>query len=418
MSILITFSILLAVVVAAGALWIWDITGDIKIVNSEGKKVEVELEDRLADEPYTVLILGYDQDEWDTSRSDTIMLARIDEQAGKIWLLSIPRDVKVNIPGYGTEKINAAFSIGGPELSIRVVEDLIGIPINHYIGLEMYGFVDLVEAMGGIEIDVPMYIEPGDEEWEPPIQPGPQVLDGWQSLWFVRARYQFAEQDLARAQNQQYFLQAVADQAARTPVTKLIGVVNAVSNMIQTDMGLKELARMANALRSVGSENMYTATIPTIWEEPYLELVQPDFNEMIRQFKNGEPIGIDPDEIDEGEGQENNQFNNDENVVPADVSIVIRNGSDRNGLAAQASTLLQSAGFTVGEIGNVQNPGSYPKTYVVYQESRARGQLVAQYLQPGVEVRASNGAYVFDGDVLIVIGSDWDLEKVPLSQPQ
>ena len=410
--------LLLVAVAAAGALWLADLSREITITDAEGNVVEVELEERLAEEPYTVLILGYDKDEWGTSRSDTIMLARVDEQAGKVWLLSIPRDVKVQLAQYGTEKINAAFALGGPELAIRTVEDLIGIPINHYIGIEMLGFVDLIEAMGGIEIDVPMYIEPGGETWEQPIEPGLQVLDGWQSLWFVRARYQFEQQDIARTENQQYFLKAVADQASNTPITKLVGVVNAVSSMIQTDMGLPELARMAKALRDVGSDNMYTATIPTIWKEPYLELVEPDFSELIQKFKNGEPMGIDPEEMEDEDLGSEGTTEGATNVTPAQVSLTIRNGSDRNGLAAQASTLLQSAGFTVNEIGNVQNPGSYNKTYVVYKENRAHGQLVARHLQPGVEVRASGGTYVFEGDVLIVIGSDWDLEKVPLSQSQ
>ena len=417
MAALITISVLLAVVVTGGALWIGSISDRLDILDSEGNLVNLDLTNRKAEEPYYVLILGYDKDEWDSSRSDTIMLARVDEKLGKVWLVSIPRDLKVEIPGNGEDKINAAYNIGGPGLTVRTVEDLTGLPIHYYIGLELDGFVQVVDAMGGIEIDVPMDIDAGGETWEQAISAGPQVLDGYQALWFVRTR-EFEEGDLSRVHNQQIFLKAVADQASDTPITRLISLVNAASNMVETNMSLTELGRMTNQLRSIGSTNMYTATIPVDFEDPYVVAIEPDFTELIRKLNTGEPIGIE--ELDEGVDQTSDDHDYFEggtyNPVPTDVSIDIRNGSDRSGLAAQASTLLQSAGFAIGEIGNVQNPGSYTKTYVVYKDNPASGKLVASHLQPGVEVRASNGAYTFDGDVLIVIGSDWDLERVPVSQ--
>jgi len=418
-AILATISLLLAGVVAAGAFWIDAITDRMELLDLEGNVIDLELEDRLADEPYTILILGYDRDEWGSSRSDTIMLARIDEQKGKVWLVSIPRDIKVDLEGYGPEKINGAYSVGGPSLAVRTVEELTGISIHGYIGIELEGFVGLVDAMGGVEIDVPMYIEAGGEEWEQPIYPGPQTLGGYEALWFVRTRYQFEDSDLTRVQNQQLFLKAVADQASDTPVNRLLGVVSAVSNMVETNMNLLELGRMTRALRTIGSDNIYTATVPVIDDYPYLAVQEPDFSELMRRLMAGEPIGLD-DRADSGDdtlGGEAGSASAHMTGAPrtADIRVDIRNGSDRNGLAAQASTLLQSAGFVIGEVGNVQNPGAYSKTYVVYDESLINGKLVASHLQPGIEVRASNGAYTFDGDVLIVIGSDWDLEQVPVS---
>ena len=415
LSILITISVLLAATVAAGALWLASVNGRTSVVDAEGNKVDMDLAPKIADEPYTVLILGYDDDEWGTSRSDTIMLARIDEKAGKVWLLSLPRDIRVDIPGYGYQKLNAAFALGGPQLAVQTVEGMTDIRINHYMGMEMMGFVDVVDALGGVQIDVPFYIEAGGELWEQPIQPGLQTLDGWQSLWFVRTRYQFTDQDIQRTKNQQYFLKALAEQAAHTPITKIVSVVDAVSNMVQSDMNLVELVRMARALQSVGADNIYTATAPGEWQEPYLLLTEPDFGHLIRRLMNGMPIGEDEDDAVEGSGGFGPGA---ENLIPQLVSVDIRNGSSRSGLAAQASSLLQSSGFLVGEVGNVQNPGAYYQTVVIYKERREAADLVASYLQPGVEIRPSDGAYVFEGDVLIVIGSDWDLGSVPLSQNQ
>jgi LCP family protein required for cell wall assembly len=396
---------------AAGLWWLDSVSDNLMIVDALGKKVDLDLAKPVYAEPYTVLILGYDIDEGGTSRSDTIMLARIDEREEKIWLLSIPRDVRVDIPGYGYQKINAAYAIGGPQLAVETVANLTGIEINHYVGIELEGFVGLVDALGGVEIDVPMYIEAGGGYREEPIEPGTQTLDGYQSLWFVRSRYQFADQDITRVANQQHFLKAVAEQASNIPATKLIGVVNAVSSMVQTDMGLVQLGKRATALRAVGGDNIYTATAPAVWVEPYLEVIEPDFTDLVNAFANGRPMGISPYGDDD-------LTDEDIDIIPADVSVDVRNGSTRNGIAMQASTLLQSAGFSVGEVGNVLNPGSYSQTLIVYKDSVEKGRLVASFLQPGVEVRASNGTYSFEGDVLIVVGSDWDLEKVPVSQSQ
>ncbi|MCL2819177.1 MAG: LCP family protein, partial [Actinomycetia bacterium] len=333
MTVLIALSVILAAIVSAGALWVNSLSNRMTMYDSEGNEIKISATARKANEPYTVLILGYDQDEWDTSRSDTIMLARIDEQLGKVWLVSIPRDLLVDIPGYGEDKINSAFMIGGPGLTVRTVEDLTDIPIHYYIGLELYGFVDVVDAMGGIEVDVPMDIEPGDEEWEQPISAGPQLLHGYEALWFVRTRYQFEDSDLTRVQNQQLFLKAVADQASQTPITRLLSVVSAVSDMVETNMSLVELGRMTRVLQSIGSENIYTATIPIAIEDPYLVVLEPDFTEFLRKLNAGEPLGEKKtvDESDDGEEEVPLYYLEDPDVT--DISVDVRNGSDRSGLA-------------------------------------------------------------------------------------
>ncbi|MHB9004627.1 MAG: LCP family protein, partial [Coriobacteriia bacterium] len=114
-------------------------------INASLKQVLVKREAR---EPFTVLLLGSDQRPWETdARADTIIVARIDTEANKVWLLSIPRDTRAEIPGYGVGKINSATFHGGPSLMVESVTELIDIPINHYMSLDFNGFQHVVDSV-------------------------------------------------------------------------------------------------------------------------------------------------------------------------------------------------------------------------------------------------------------------------------
>ena len=141
------------------------------------------------EEPVTILILGRDtrDTESERGRADTIMLLYLDPRELTGSLLSIPRDTLVEIPGYGEDKINAAYAYGGEELMIKTIQDLIGAEINHYITLDFQGFIDLVDAMGGVEIiiDRPLV----DPKSGANLSPGEHHLTGEQALAYtVKAR--------------------------------------------------------------------------------------------------------------------------------------------------------------------------------------------------------------------------------------
>ena len=108
------------------------------------------------EEPVTILILGRDSldTEGERGRADTIMLLYLDPTELTGSLLSIPRDTLVEIPGHGEDKINAAYAYGGEELMIKTIQDLIGAEINHYVTLDFQGFINLVDAMGGVDITI------------------------------------------------------------------------------------------------------------------------------------------------------------------------------------------------------------------------------------------------------------------------
>jgi LCP family protein required for cell wall assembly len=173
------------------------------------------LRDQLAHadggEPQTILIIGSDkrlgpEGAGDPGRSDTTILLRVDPDKDRIALLSIPRDLKVNIPGVGVAKFNEAYSDGGPDKTLRVVQQLTGLDINHVVNINFTGFADAVDAIGGVYVDVDRryYIPPETGTAEIDIKAGYQLMQGYKALQYVRFRH--FDNDLVRSARQQDFL--------------------------------------------------------------------------------------------------------------------------------------------------------------------------------------------------------------------
>lgn len=180
-----------------------------------------ELEPVLSGDPQTILLAGSDRRHGDKKagivpHSDTIMLMRIDPGKG-IALMSIPRDLKVEIPGHGTSKINDAYTLGGPKLMIKTVKSVTGLRINHYVDVNFLGFEKAVNALGCVYIDVDRrYFN--DNSGSPygggyaviNVKPGYQKLCGQRALEY--ARYRHTDTDIVRAGRQQDFLRQVREQ--------------------------------------------------------------------------------------------------------------------------------------------------------------------------------------------------------------
>jgi LCP family protein required for cell wall assembly len=178
-------------------------------------------------EPENILILGSDKRAnlaEDPGRSDTTILLRLDPDRNAIAVMSIPRDLKVEIPGYGTNKFNAAYTFGGPKLTLRLVKELTGLQINHVVNVDFLGFVRAVDAIGCVYTDVDrryyhsnVGVPPSEQYSEINIKPGYQLLCGKKALEYVR--YRHTDTDIVRSARQQDFLSAARE---RVPISKLV----------------------------------------------------------------------------------------------------------------------------------------------------------------------------------------------------
>jgi polyisoprenyl-teichoic acid--peptidoglycan teichoic acid transferase len=178
-------------------------------------------------QPQTILILGSDKRAnlgEERGRSDTTILVRLDPDQNTITVMSIPRDLKVNIPGYGVAKFNAAYTYGGPKLTLRLVKELTGLEVNHVVNVDFLGFVRAVNALGCVYTDVDRRyyhsnegVAPAEQYSEINIEPGYQKLCGRQALAFVR--YRHTDTDLVRSARQQDFLSAARQQV---PISELV----------------------------------------------------------------------------------------------------------------------------------------------------------------------------------------------------
>ncbi len=187
-------------------------------------------------------------------RSDTILILHIPSNGGRAVLVSLPRDSYVQIPGYGNNKINAAYSFGGPRLLARTVQDNTGLRIDHYMGIGFGGLVNVVDAVGGVNMCLPRPVH--DQASGLDLKAGCQTLDGAQALAYVRDRHTFADQDLQRVQDQRVFLRALLRKVTSpgTLVNPFAAVPAAfgATGALKVDSGthLYQLLQVALALRS------------------------------------------------------------------------------------------------------------------------------------------------------------------------
>ena len=195
----------------------------------------------------TVLLLGLD-DSILPARSDTIMLMRFNPKTHTINQLSIPRDTKVDIEGYGSDKINTAMFYGGPALALKTIKQFTGIPINHVMTVNFQGFPRLVNAVGGIDLRVPDTVSTiaGSAGRTVTFNKGMHHFDGKYAMLYVRIRHAYADGDFTRAARQQAFVQALEKKIARpSNVTKLPEIGKKFMSGVATDLKTNQLIELA-----------------------------------------------------------------------------------------------------------------------------------------------------------------------------
>ncbi|MBO6303523.1 MAG: LCP family protein [Selenomonadaceae bacterium] len=246
-----------------------------------------------------IMIMGIDprELEHDVGRSDTLMVATVDPFIDRASLLSIPRDTRVYIPKYGYDKINAAYAYGSERLTKRTVEDFLGISIDHYILIDTRSFVKIIDAIGGVDIDVEKrmrYEDPWDDDGGLHIDlyPGMQHMDGKTAITYVR--YRDEEGDIGRIERQQKFMKACMDKlTSPSIITKIPALATEVIAAIKTDLSTTDLIALAGTMIKAQKNGLRTEMVPG--KPMYIDEISywiPDVSDM--RMVIAETLGVIP----------------------------------------------------------------------------------------------------------------------------
>lgn len=250
-------------VATAGLLQLKSFTNEFRALSHEAPLRKGTVERAAPGKPQTILLVGSDHrfgDGKDDARSDTMMLVRIDPDQSAITVLSVPRDLAVEIPGRGLAKINEAYTLGGLDLVARTIKDLLGksqrFPINHAITTTFGGFVQAVNQIGCVYVDVDRRYyhsnlgQPLSEHYaEINVRAGYQELCGTRALEYVRFRH--LDNDIVRAARQQDFLRAAKDQLRDQgvlrnlrPLARIVARATETDGDLRTTQGILRLAKI------------------------------------------------------------------------------------------------------------------------------------------------------------------------------
>jgi polyisoprenyl-teichoic acid--peptidoglycan teichoic acid transferase len=234
----------------------------VKTVTKRAEKVDPKMDN------VSILLIGVDDSETrkfgNGTRSDALMVATLNKKNNSVKLLSIPRDSYVNIPGRdGKTRINAAHAIGGTELAIETVQEVLDIPIDYYVKMNFNAFIDVVNAIDGIEVEVPYLITEQDSKDRAgaiKLQPGLQLLNGEEALALARTRHQ--DSDIYRGLRQQEILKSIIKKSVSlNSITKQSDIIDAVGENMETNLSFDEMKSLMGYAISSQSLNFETLAL-------------------------------------------------------------------------------------------------------------------------------------------------------------
>ncbi|MFZ0545873.1 MAG: LCP family protein [Candidatus Promineifilaceae bacterium] len=371
----------------------------------------------------TILILGIDQrcDEIGPTRTDTMMLLTMDPVGLTASILSLPRDLWVEIPGFGVDRINRAYFLGevyeypggGPALAVETVEATLGIKVDYYGAVNFDAFVEGVDQIGGIDVEVTETIDDPDYPdncygIDPfHIEPGTHHLDGQEALKYARTRATIGS-DVDRATRQQQVVMAVRDKILRLDMvpqllTRSPELWRIFQDNVRTDLTLNEAIQLGLLVQSIPSGSIRTEVIDYDYvysaTTPDGQQVLVPIRENIRELRDelfAPPAIPTPTIEDLPEGMQGES-----------ARIGILNGTHVFGLAAETQTYLEEYDFEIVEIGNADS-ADYRTTQVIDFGSHPNTTSYLVRLMGIPPLNISNGSEPEgDYDVLLILGDDW-----------
>lgn len=329
-----------------------------------------------------VMIMGVDSRKDDAGRSDTLMVASIDQTAEKAALLSIPRDTRVAIEGHGYDKINHAYAYGGHNLTKKSVEHLLGVPMDHYVIIDTKSFERIIDAIGGVDIDVEKrmhYEDPWDDNGGLVIDlyPGEQHMDGKKAIQYVR--YRDGEGDIGRIGRQQKFMKAVVAQVLSPEILpRLPDIVKEVSSAVKTDMSVTDFLSFAKQMKTFQANGLETQMVPG--QPAYHKDISywiPDITDVRELMASALELKLTAQAAEEAQAAEDKydadlpkdlkmlahktngstklteqdaKEEDDKPMKPEEISVMVINSSGIDGAGAEVAAVLQRKGFIISGV--------------------------------------------------------------------
>lgn len=371
----------------------------------------------------TILLMGLDYRDWRKKqngppRTDTMILLTIDPLTNTAGMLNIPRDLWVNIPGFGYSKINVAYRMGeaeqlpggGPGLAMKTVEGLLGVPIDYYAQVDFGAFEQFIDSLGGIYIDVPqeLKVDPIGPRNTVVLKPGKQLLDGPTALAYARARYTEGG-DFDRALRQQQMIMAMRDRILSLGVTNLLGkaseLYNELSAGIHTNLSLEDAIRLGLLAVQVPEANIKRGAIAP--PDQVLLAKSPDGSQDILK-PVPDKIRLLRDEIFASFNLASPAAQGTDaraNMQAEGARIVVLNGTFSGGLAAATQDYLNSQG------ANVINTGDGEKLTYTRVIDYTGNPYTLRYLVDLMKITPYSIRSEYnpnsDVDVAVILGDDW-----------
>ena len=380
----------------------------------------------------TILVMGLDFGDWSADRTgpshtDTMLLLTIDPVTKTAGMLSVPRDMWVNIPGFGYSKINNAYFFGelyhlpggGPELAKKTVENFLGINIQYFARVEFTTFEKMIDTIGGVCLTIPEKITVGRTyEHAVTLEPGYQCLDGKSTLGYARDRYT-AGGDVDRAARQQQVILAIRDKVIN-PANFLSLIAQSgtlykeLSGGINTNLTLTDATRLAVLAKDISLENIQKGVIDYTMMQPGSVILDGQPSSILRPYPD--KIRELVDKIFGGGTMEPMASGTIEQEMQAEAAhVVVINGTGVDGMAKDTYDYLKAQGMNVTAYGNtVDYPDNYyspfpGRTIIIVHAGKP---YAMQYLMSLMQFNRSDQILIdfkpdAPEDIVVALGTDW-----------
>jgi LCP family protein required for cell wall assembly len=407
-------SALVAIAAAGAIVYIRYVAGGLNQTSVQ------HLSEVIGDDPVNVIVLGSDTREGLTEeeqrahgttedvggrRSDTLILVHLDPRREKAVLVHFPRDLRVEIPGRGMDRINIAYNVGGPSLVVETVKRFTGLPVHHYVEVNFVGFREVVDSLGGVRMCV-------DRPLIDPVSllniknAGCSTFNGKRALAFVRARNVEGDAipDFSRIARQQQFIRALLNKLLRVGTLVNPGVARSVAENVTTDANLSatDLIELGNELRSLaatgpsGATGVDFRTVPSRPEEiggtAFVVADETKSRLLFQRLRSGKALGSV------------GAFQVGTEASPATIKVVVMDagGGER---AERVHGALHRAGFTL--LGLTDAPPSLRRSEVLFRKGKESLAEVVKGFVPSLDVRPAPRGLLRGAAVAVIVGDDF-----------